>query len=522
MKTLNKLTLLIFLSCIMVACNKDKIIYPTAATADFSIPVEEYEIGKEISLTDLSAPNEGSEIVSWEWDFGSSAIPKSNEKNPKVTYTVENSYKITLSVIDNKGLKASVSKNISVIDPSNNLRIVWEKPLAEAVQNTVSPAMSPDEKTVYMIADRADANGDFKLFAYNALDGTTKWEYNIDQALAALNPGGNPRQAISSPSVAADGTIYLAVRDLQATGANRRSFLFAVTPTGTAKWQYAFGYDVNFNYLTVAIGSDGNIYAGGLTNAPFNVVVLNGTTGAEIKRIASPVGIRTGLALSKAGDVYFASTGVNGVYGYNVSSSAQKFNYKPAGLSTTGGDFTIGSDGTIFTTATIGSNGGILAVNADGTEKWVYKTSAGIDFGGVAIGVDGTLYATGGRTTGTPVKSDGLVALNPDGTLKWKFETTEPVTNCVPLVDNREYIHFVTDNGTYYVVKNDGTIYGSISLGVRSFSSPVMDTGGKVFVASEKPVGTSTMICLTSRAQGPSNSAWPMKGQNSRRTHLQK
>lgn len=522
MKTQNKLTLSIFFLCILVACTNENIIYPTAATADFSVPVEEHEIGKEILLTDLSVPNEGTEIVSWEWDFGSADIPKSTEKNPKVIYTIENSYKITLSVTDNNGLKASVSKNIQVIDPTNNLRIVWEKPLAEAVQNTVSPAMSPDEKTVYMIADRADANGDFKLFAYNAVDGTTKWEYNIDQALAALNPGGNPRQAFCSPSVGSDGTIYLAVRDLQATGANRKSFVFAVTPTGTAKWQYAFGYDVNFNYLTIAIGSDGNIYAGGLTNAPFNVVVLNGTTGAEIKRIASPVGIRTGLALSKAGDVYFASTGANGGYGYNVSSSALKFNYKPAGLSSTGGAFTIGADGTIFTTATIGANGGVLAINADGTEKWVYKTAAGIDFGGVVIGTDGTLYATGGRTTGTPAKSDGLVALKPDGTLKWKFETTEAVTNCVPLVDNREYIHFVTDNGTYYVVKNDGTIYGSISLGVRSFSSPVMDASGKVFITAEKPLGTSMIICLTSRAQGAANSAWPMKGQNSRRTHLQK
>lgn len=522
MKTLNKLILSLCLLCTVFACTKEKIVYPTAATANFSVPVEEHEIGKEILLTDSSVPNEGTKIVSWEWDFGSATIPKSTEKNPKVIYTAESSYKVTLLVTDNNGLKASVSKNILVIDPSNNLRMVWEKPLAEAVQNTVSPAMSPDEKTVYMMADRTDANGDLKLFAYNALDGTTKWEYNIDQSLAALNPGGNPRQVFCSPSVGADGTIYFAVRDLQATGANRKSFLFAVTPNGTTKWQYAFGYDVNFNYLTIAIGNDGNVYAGGLTNAPFNIVVLNGATGVEVKRISSPVGIRSGLALSKAGDVYFASTGANGMYGYNIAASAQKFNYKPAGLSTTGGDFTIGLDGTIFTTATIGSNGGVLAVNADGTEKWVYKTAAGIDFGGVVIGTDGTIYATGGRTVGSPAKSDGLVALNADGTLKWKFETTEAVTNCVPLIDNRDYIHFVTDNGTYYVVKNDGTIYGSLSLGLRSFSSPVMDASGKIFITSEKTLGISTMICLSSRAQGPATSAWPMKGQNSRRTHLQK
>jgi hypothetical protein len=523
MKTQNRLILSIFLLCIIVACTKDNIIYPTAATAGFSIPVEEHEIGKEILLTDLSVPNEGTEIVGWEWDFGSSSIPNSTDKNPKVIYHEESSYQITLSVTDNNGLKASVSKNIQVIDPSNNLRIVWEKPLADAVQNTVSPAMSPDEKTVYMIADRADANGDLKLFAYNAENGDIKWEYNIDRALSSLNTGGNPRIVYCSPSVGSDGTVFFAVRDLQSPGANRKSFLFAVSPNGTAKWQYAFGYDVNFNYLTVAIGNDGNIYAGGLTNTPYNVVVLNSSDGTEIKRIESPVGIRTGLALSKDGDVYFASTGANGVYGYNIVSSTQKFNYSPGGLSSTGGDFTIGSDGTIFTTSTIGSNGGVLAINADGSEKWVYKTEGGIDFGGVAIGTYGTLYAAGGRIAGDAEKSDGLVALNTDGTLKWKFETNEAVTNCVPLVDNRDYIHFVTDSGTYYVVKDDGSISSTISLGVRSFSSPVMDASGKVYIASEKILGTSTMICLTSRgADGPANSAWPMKGQNSQRTHLQK
>lgn len=512
----------ILLLCIAISCKKETVIYPTAALAGFSIAGSEYEIGKPIQFTDNSIPDGSNQIVSWQWDFGSPGIPGSGQQNPAITFTQENSYKITLTVTDNNGLKSTVSKTITVIDPSNNVRIVWSQPLAEAIQNTVSPALSPDEKTVYMYADRADANGNLKLYAYNADNGNIKWEYDIDQALAALNAGGNPRQVFCSPSVGTDGTIYIAVRDLQATAVNRRSFLFAVNANGTAKWQYAFGYDVNFNYITTAIGADGNIYVGGLTNAPFNVVVLNPATGAEVKRIALPVGVRSGLALSKTGDVYFASTGANGIYSYTVSSATQKFNYKPAGLSSTGGSFSIDANATIYTTSAIGANGGILAIHPDGSEKWVYTTSGIIDYGGVAIGVDGTLYATGGRTAGTPAKSDGLVALNPDGTLKWKLSIDEPVTNCVPLVDNREYIHFITDNGTYYVVKNDGTLYGSISLGVRSYSSPVMDAAGRVYIGAERTAGTSQMVCITTRAQGPSNSAWPMKGQNSRRTHLQK
>jgi outer membrane protein assembly factor BamB len=516
------ITVLLFIVS-ATSCQKQKtVIYPTAAAADFSFVKSEYNVKEEIQLTDKSVADKGNHIVSWEWDFGTADIPKSMQQNPKVVYTAENIYTVKLTVTDNNGLTSLVSKPIKIIDPANNVRVAWNSALAEAIQNTVSPALSPDEKTVYMIADRADANGDLKLFAYNTDNGSKKWEFNLDQALSAVNVGGNPRQVFCSPSVGADGTVYIAIRDLQSTGVNRRSFLFAINSSGTAKWNYAFGYDVNFNYITIAVGQDGNVYVGGLTNAPFNVVVLSQATGAEIKRITLPVGVRSGLALSKSGDVYLASTGANGVFGYNIASASQKFNYKPTGLSTTGGDFSIGTDGTIYTTATIGTNGAVLAINSDGAEKWVYKTSGGIDFGGVVIGTDGTLYAPGGRTTGTPAKSDGLIALNPDGTLKWKFEITEAVTNCVPLVDNRGYIHFVTDLGTYYVVKPDGTMYGSISLGVKSLSSPVMDATGKVYIGAEKTAGVSELISITSRATGPANSSWPMKGQDSRRTHAQK
>lgn len=523
MKDLKIIAILLFALCVFEACKKEvTVVYPTAAKAEYSVAKDEFNVSEEIQFTDKSLPEPGNKIISWEWDFGTSTIPKSNLQSPVIKYTAENNYSVKLTITDNNGLRSSFAKNIKVIDPSNNVGIVWSSPLAEAIQNTVSPALSPDEKTIYMIADRIDANGDLKLFAFNADNGSKKWEYNLDQAVAALNAGGNPRQIFCSPSVAPDGTVYIAVRDLQATAASRKSFLFAINPSGTAKWNYAFGYDVNFNYLTIAVGQDGNVYVGGLTNAPFNIVVLNQNNGVEVKRIALPAGVRSGLALSKTGDIYFASTGANGIYSYNVITGVQKFNYKPANLTSTGGDFSISSDGTIYSTATIGANGGILAMNADGTEKWVYKTAGGIDFGGIAIGADGTLYSPGGRTAGLPAKSDGLVALNTDGTMKWKFETAEAVTNCVPLVDNRGYIHFVTDLGTYYVVKPDGTIYGSISLGVKCWSSPVIDATGKVYIGCEKTSGVSEISCIKTRATGPSNSAWPMKGKDSRRTHMQK
>ena len=49
-----------------------------------------------------------------------------------------------------------------------------------------------------------------------------------------------------------------------------------------------------------------------------------------------------------------------------------------------------------------------------------------------------------------------------------------------------------------------------------------MNTEGKVFIAAEDENNISFMYCLDTDASGIANSAWPMKGQNSQRTHLQK
>ncbi len=48
--------------------------------------------------------------------------------------------------------------------------------------------------------------------------------------------------------------------------------------------------------------------------------------------------------------------------------------------------------------------------------------------------------------------SAGVVALNTDGSLKWHYATTDDVNNCVPVIDNRGYIHIISDKAVYYIV----------------------------------------------------------------------
>lgn len=509
-----------FIAIVAIACQSEDKIYNTAPKADFTISEEVYELGENTVFTDKSAPATGNSIVKWEWDFGDIQKSVSSEQNPTYKYSEGGTFTVILKVTDNNGLSSISKKDVTVVDPTKAINIVWQKPILGAIENTVSPVMSPDGRTVYMIADQSVTNAyDVKLFAYDVTNGNMKWSFDVNGALASLNSGGGVRLVYASPSVGADGSIYVAVRDLKNSGAARKSFVLAISPTGSLKWSFNFGIDANINYITPAIGADGNIYVGHLTNEPFAVTVLKGSDGSLVKQIPLTMGVRSGLSLDKEGNVYFCSTGANGLYRY-ATDKTQMFNYN-TNFVTTGGAISIDSDGTIYTVAALTSGGGIVALNPDGSEKWVYQTPGVIQYGGVVTGTDGTVYANGGNAVEGKTSS-GIVAINKDGSLKWHFATTENNNNNVPLVDNRGYIHFISDKAIYYILKSDGTLFSSKELGEKTFASPVMDAAGKIYIAVETSAGVSELICLSNGAKSYANSSWPMKGQNPQRSGLQK
>ena len=92
----------------------------------------------------------------------------------------------------------------------------------------------------------------------------------------------------------------------------------------------------------------------------------------------------------------------------------------------------------------------------------------------------------------------------------------------MPIVDNRGYVHIISDKAIYYIVKQDGSLLASAELGVKCTSSPVMDSKGYLYVGVEAVAGASDMVCISSGATSYADSAWPMKGQNPQRTGLQK
>lgn len=160
-----------------------------------------------------------------------------------------------------------------------------------------------------------------------------------------------------------------------------------------------------------------------------------------------------------------------------------------------------------------------MAINADGSLKWKYDTNTSIADGGVAIAADGTVYANLGiATEDTP---SGVVALNSDGSVKWTY-AVEASVQTTPMIDNRGYIHFIDAQATYYILKADGTLFSSLSLGEACKSTPVMDAEGNTFVVVTKD-GALQMLCVRTRAASYATDAvWAMRGQNPQRTGLQK
>lgn len=501
-----------------------KVINPTSP--DFTLDKEEYQMGDVVKFTDATTTKPGTTITAYLWEFGDADKSTSKEQNPTFTYTEAGAFSVKLTVTDSYGLTASITKNVTVFDPSKAIAVMWSTALTGSVTGGSSPAISADGSVVYMLTG---GNGEAAglLNACKIADGAFKWKLDIDKAMQANHNGGSTKAGAkdiyASPSVGSNGDVYFIVRDLKDSGKDRRLFVFAVKEDGNVNWAYP-GPDANVYSITPAIDASGNIYVAQRGKKLWKLSSSGAFT--ELASDGMP-DVTSGLSIAKDGTVYGFGKSSFGLFAYDSSADANKWVYNTdfGGASSAfvgalrSGTVAIGADGTVYSVTDAAMGGAIFALNPDGTEKWRYSTTSEIPDGGVVLGADGTIYATGGVKAGA--NSAGLIALNADGTLKWHYSTEESMQTS-PLIDNRGYIHFVSADAVYYILKPDGTLFSSLSLGDSSISSPVMDENGKLLVTVKKDGGVY-MVCATSKAESyAKDSAWPMRGQNPQRTGLQK
>lgn len=349
---------------------------------------------------------------------------------------------------------------------------------------------------------------------------------------------GNIVQA--APAVGADGTIYVGSTDGK---------LYALNPDGSLKWAFPSSTPVGAINFAPTIGADGTIYFGA-NDATLYAVNSNGTLAWS-----APLGAAafSGIGIGPDGTLYVA----------NADRELQAFT--SAGATKTGWSThyvlgpgyasaspAIATDGTIYIGVTESTHTRLRAINPDKTLKWQTDLLVGSAGATPAIGSDGTVYfntklggaqlyainpSTGAHTlllnaagaietapvidaSGNIVVADlgGIISVvSPSGTLVRTHSITLDQFTTSPAVTSNGWIVAATNNGNLWAFKPGETdVSFTVSTGHNIIGSPAIASDGTVYVTSND----KKLHALATSFGGPAATAWPMYGQNNRRTRL--
>ncbi len=267
---------------------------------------------------------------------------------------------------------------VYVIAPDDYLYAVkdgkekWRFPLKWNSIDFWTSATIGSDGTIYVGSARTEDTDTTLIAGFYALtpEGKEKWHYAIDAGVT------------SAPAIAKDGTIYVNGNVLKktASGATAEGYLFAFNPDGILKWRFRFQDWVE---SSPSIAADGTVYTGSKEG---RVYALNPADGSKKWEFVAGDGIGGAPAIAKNGMLYVGSWD-NNMYALTPEGK-EKWRFPvEGGFETIGASAVIGADGTIY----FGTSTGIMyALNQDGTEKWRLS-----GFGSIAsapaIGKD-TLY----------------------------------------------------------------------------------------------------------------------------------
>jgi hypothetical protein len=134
------------------------------------------------------------------------------------------------------------------------------------------------------------------------------------------------------------------------------------------------------------------------------------------------------------------------------------------------GSLAISNEGTIF----FGTSepGGVIAINEDGTEKWIFHIDVEYRISSPSIGNENTIYIGA---------EHNLFAINPDGTEKWTFSTDDDIKTS-PAIGPDGTIYFGSYDNNLYAVYPNGTLKWNFST-MGSYdveSSPALAPDGSI------------------------------------------
>lgn len=427
----------------------------------------------------------GARPLHHQWFYQGTALPGETNRTLALTnvqLTNAGDYFVTLSnqlgMITSRVARLTVGYRLSVAK-SNQSCTVQIRPAQDLYepndQVELTAVPSPE---VTFLGWGGDASGTMNPIIV-LMDGNKSVIASFSFSPGMLKWQSESLSAQSSPAIGLDGTIYIAsiVEKVYALD----------SATGQTKWKVP-GNDF---WSDPAIGEDGTVYVAAPYRANLRpgagaVYALDGLTGR--RKWTSQMGDRviSSPALGADGTVYVGS-GDGKLYALEGATGRKRWDYATGdGVC---GSPAIGGDGTVY----VGSDHRVHALDgATGRKKW---ESAAVE-SSVAIGADGTVYATSGdhrvyaNGTGYVESSDYKVyALDgATGRKKWQFQTGTNgyVWGSSPTIGG---------DGTVYVGSLDQKVYaldGATGLekwespaGIKVMSSPAIGADGTVYVGSD-------------------------------------
>lgn len=363
---------------------------------------------------------------------------------------------IRLTAADNQGALASTVTYVDATAPLGMEK--WRLSTQGPILS--SPAIAADG-TIYV------GSSDRNLYAL-APDGSRKWSFPAGSAIAG------------TPAIGVDGTVYFAVSGK----------VYAVTPSGSVKWSAPINGDV---YGSVAIGARGMIYVGA-TSGTLSAFNANGTLAWQLNLGSS---IECSPSIDAQGTVHVGT--FDGKLHAIYAGGRPKWTFSAG--STIMASPAIGPDGTVYVGA---MNGTVYAINPDGTQKWGVQRGAMV-LSSAAIDASNTLYV--GANNGT------LAALDvATGTIKWEFLTAGAVTSSPALAADGT-VYFGSADGTMYAVDSQGKEKWRFKTQGQVIGSAAIASDGTVYIGS-----ADRQLYAIAATVGPASGPWPTYRAGQKRT----
>jgi len=194
--------LLVSVLLALTACFEDQE-NSNSVTASFSFTPTAPLVGEKISFDASKSSASGAKIVSYTWDFGD------NTTGSGVTvthaYSSEGSYKVTLTVKDDRGASNSATKTISVKNPKKN-----EPPVAKATASQT--AAETLEVVTFDASGSYDPDGAIVSYSWSFGDGQSGDGVTITHAYRSSGSYLVTLTVVDDQGAVAQATIRIRVR----------------------------------------------------------------------------------------------------------------------------------------------------------------------------------------------------------------------------------------------------------------------------------------------------------------------